>query len=156
MSHDIRSEFSSSSAFYSKMSRDIRFEYTSANEEEFIHVIENVLGLELFESPDLATMNYHRELTSTNSIDELALLSKKELHRLPERRIRDVQSLQLCLKVLQEKGIYSINRSFDYYSIDYEDFSNFVSNPISKDILDSDKDPGISPFETHGFTLNES
>ena len=114
MAHIIRSEFTPSSAFYSKMSRDIRFESTSENEKEFIHVMETFSGYDSFESPDLEIMKHHQELTSTNIIDELALLCKKELHQLPDRIIRDIQSMQLCLKSLQEKGIHSTNSNFYY------------------------------------------
>ena len=77
-------------------------------------MIETLLGYDSFESPDVAIMNYHRELTSANGIYELAIFSKKELCRLPERGIRYAQSLQLYLKSLQEKGIYSIESNFDY------------------------------------------
>ena len=97
----------------------------------------------------LSHHEYDRELTSANGIDELALLSKKKLHPFTDRKVRDVQSLKFYLKSLQEKGIYLINRKFDCFTIDHEDFSNFVNDPISKDILDSDQDPRLSPSETY-------
>ena len=101
-------------------------------------------------------MDYHRKLTSASSIYELPLLSKKELNRLPDSKIRDVQSLQLYLKSLQEKGVYSINSNFDSCSIDHEHFSNLVNDPISKDVLESDQDSITFPSGTHDFVPNES
>ena len=64
MALDIRSEFESTSAFYSKIPRDLRFESSSTKEKESIHVIETLLGCESFESTDASIINYHRELHS--------------------------------------------------------------------------------------------
>ena len=44
MALDIRSEFESTSAFYSKIPCDLRFESSSTKEKESIHVIETLLG----------------------------------------------------------------------------------------------------------------
>ena len=56
--------------------------------------------------------------------------------------------------MFQEKGIYSVNRNFDYYSIERKSFCDFWV--CIKYDLDGDKDHRPCFSEKNDFTLNES
>ena len=81
-------------------------------------------------------MSVLRETSSKHGIDAIALLYHEEVleiiakarnqgTNIPYYLRGHVKSLQLYLKNLQEKGLFSIDSSFDYSSIDGSNFRNF-------------------------------
>ena len=81
-------------------------------------------------------MSRFREVTSKNGIEELVLLSTDELRLLhcqlgnksteiSDLHIADIQSLKFYRKNLQQNGIDSVKRNFDYCSIEKNHFATF-------------------------------
>ena len=71
---------------------------------------------------DSIFMGVLKDATSKHGMDSIALLEHEELRTtylsIPIRLDVEVNSLQFYLKHLQEKGLFSIDGSVDYSSID--------------------------------------
>ena len=91
---------------------------SSTNARELKHVIENLLSCDPKVKKDGRYVKLYEIVTTKDEIDALVLLSKEELRclhfqsdgfispRLSKLEIAGIQSLQLNIKSLQEKGVY--------------------------------------------------
>ena len=100
-------------------------------------IIENILDYDPCHEEDSPFIQAFQELFSISRIDFLITLSHDNIRILDSSlsrkknngsscSITSNKKLQLFFKYLQEKGIYEIGTSFDYSSIDEDDFHDFV------------------------------
>ena len=133
-------------------------ESASENARKFKHVIETLINHDNKVKKDAYCVNLYWIAPTNDEIDALVLLSKEELWRLrfqsdrffsprlSKLEISDIQSLKFCLKVLQEKGVYSVKIHFEYCSIENETFCDFFNDPANGSVLEVDQDPRTSEY----------
>ena len=68
-------------------------------------------------------------LLSYEEFREIIAKANKQGTNIPHYLLGNVRLLQLCLKNFQEKGLLSLDGSFNYLSMDGSDFRNFWKYP---------------------------
>ena len=135
---------------------------TDQTKKELDHIFFNLFELDQEDEEDwneenLVFMSVLSDIASKHRTYDIALLSHEELRgiiakeskqdiNLPHYLRGHVKSLQFCLKNLQEKGLFSLDGSFDYSSIDESDFRNFWMDPDCMFQISSGRDTRPVPL----------
>ena len=108
---------------------------SNQTEKKMNHIFFNLFELDLENEEDAIFIGVLNDATSKHGMDAIALLKCEELLStclsVHVRLDVEVNSLQLYLKHFQEKEMFSIDSSFDYYSIDESAFRKFIDCPTS-------------------------
>ena len=100
------------------------------------HIFFNLFGLVREEEDDSSFASILTRKWSKDGTDAMVLLPWKELREMQHENLcfyhlRKIKSLQFYMKNFQEKGLFSLDGSFDYSTIDDPEFRKFINDPTS-------------------------